>query len=87
METIFKYTLGLADKQVVSVPKEWDFLDFQEQNGQIVFWMQGSPEQILMTDEVFYIVGTGQLVPKKAHHYHASVQVGDFVWHIYQEIF
>lgn len=87
MKTIYKYTLEIKDKQILSIPKRANFLDFQNQGNQIVFWMEVDTEDMLMSDEEFFIVGTGNPIPEDAKHYHASVQTGVFVWHIYQSLF
>lgn len=87
MKTIYKYQLKTKSKQVLSIPKHGEFLDFQNQSGKIVFWMEIDTEDLLMSDEEFFIVGTGNPIPEKANYYHASVQVGEFVWHIYQSLY
>ena len=87
MKTIFKYKLEITEKQVLPIPKRGEFLDFQNQDSEIVFWMEVDTEDMLMSDEEFFIIVTGQPIPDDAQHYHASVQIGMFVWHIYQSIF
>ena len=49
--------------------------------------MEVDTEDMLMSDEEFFIIGTGNKMPEGAITYHASVQVGNFVWHIYQSLF
>lgn len=87
MKTIYKYTLEIKDKQILSIPKIGEYLDFQNQDGKIVFWMEVETDELLMSDEVFFIVGTGNPIPEEATHYQSSVQVGIFVWHIYQSLY
>lgn len=85
-KTIYEYTLEVTDEQTLMIPKSGEFLDFQMQFEMITFWMEVDLEDFQLSEETFYVVGTGNPIPEKAQHYHGTVQIQGFVWHIYQRI-
>ena len=85
MKTIYKYELNITDRQRLSLFQHANFLDFQCQNNEIVFWMEVDPNDLIIERD-FYIVGTGNPLPEEANYYLQTVQVGEYVWHIYRNI-
>lgn len=85
MKTIYKYELNILDLQRLSLFQHANFLDFQCQNDKIVFWMEVDTNDFILEQD-FYIVGTGNPIPEKANYHLSTVQVGEYVWHIYSNI-
>lgn len=81
-EVIFKYPLILTSRQVLRVPIYSIDLSCQLQGDTLCLWMAVDPEAALI-DYPVTIVGTGHEVPKDAGGYISTVQMGEFVWHIY----
>lgn len=84
MKKIYKYELEVTDKQVVMVPEDSEPLSVQVQNGIVCLWMLVDPDQQLEELHVF-VVGTGNKMPAGVdeHDYVGTVQVGEFVWHVF----
>lgn len=86
MRTIWKYELGLAS--TIEIPGEPDFLDVQMQvteNGRhLCAWFEVDPTAKPRPYK-FHVIGTGHKFEKDNLVYLASVQNGEFVWHVYWE--
>lgn len=81
-EVIFKYPLILTARQILRVPIRHMALSCQLQRDELCLWMAVDSEATLI-DYPVTIVGTGHEVPKDAGGYIGTVQMGEFVWHIY----
>jgi hypothetical protein len=84
--TIFKYDLDLTDRQEIKMPRTARILTSQVQRGAMVLWAEvdaDAPREI----RVIWIVGTGNPMPPAGAivNYISSVQLGDFLWHVYEE--
>lgn len=84
MKTIHKYALRFIDTQSVIMPVGAKVLAVQNQNDKITMWAEvddiNDKEQ-----RVFSIFGTGCEITGFERHYIGTVQIGDFVWHIYEQ--
>lgn len=66
----------------VMIPKGAVEMSFQVQDGQVQLWAMVDPSA-KPTVRHFDLVPTGSEVPDKAY-YHATVQNGECVWHIFE---
>lgn len=87
MTTIWKYTLEVTAAQTVDIPSgSTILLPAQAQDGKIVLWAVVDPAAPPVPNE-FRIFGTGapaDFAPDSAgNHYAGSVQLGQFVWHVF----
>ena len=85
MKTIYKYELKLVQKQVISVPSNSKILTVQLQKDRIVLYAEVDTDNFLVP-RVINIIGTGQTLPDLPLEYISTVQIGEFVWHIYETI-
>jgi hypothetical protein len=53
-----------------------------QQHGSVIIWARIDPEAETF-ERTFLIVGTGQDIPD-GYCYHGTVQIGDFVWHVFE---
>jgi len=83
MIAIFKTTLKIEDEQKVEMQKGSRIVKAANQHGKITLWYVCDPEAEL-TDETFYVVGTGQQLPDTfPGQYVDSVACEEFIWHIF----
>lgn len=80
--TIWKFPLKLELVQKVSMPNHASIRYVDVQNGVICLWAEVNTDRPKV-DRVFYIVGTGNILPPNASEYIGSVQMPPFVWHVY----
>jgi hypothetical protein len=85
--SIWKFPLELLDKQVINMPKNSDILAVQVQNGVICLWAMVDPF-VEKVPKAFHIVCTGRRVGQDIEGGYASylgtVQMDQFVWHIFE---
>ena len=85
MQQIWKYPIYVTDRQMLHVPVNAIPLCVQVQAGNICLWAQVEPGPLDETWDVC-VVGTGQdmyNVDSVIVGYVGTVQVGDFVWHVF----
>lgn len=82
MKTIFKYPLALIRQQTLMVPSQRKALSVQAQYGQICLWMAVEPSYGAVSMQVT-IVGTGHDIPDDGSDFVGTVQLDDFVWHVF----
>lgn len=86
--TIYKYPLDLVDRQVRSMPIGAEVLTAQVQRNEICLWAivpPGQPNE----ERIFEIIGTGNPVVVDIgveRRYIATVQQGEFVWHVFERL-
>lgn len=84
MRVIYKYPLELREHQTIRMHEGYKILDVQAQDNQICMWCEidsGAPLQSVP----FWIFGTGKEMPRCHIGEHiATVQMGIFVWHLYE---
>lgn len=89
MKKIFKYLLQLTDGiQAITMPYNAKVLNVQSQNGIIALWAEVYDDNSLTSesDKHFVIYGTGHGMPDNPGSYIGTVQLGMFVWHIYEVV-
>jgi len=84
METVFKYTLFVqGGEQYVPLPIGAEVLHVDVQYEQITFWARvdsfAAQEQ-----RRFIVAGTGHELPPIDLKHLGTVQVGGFVWHVFE---
>lgn len=85
MESIWKYTLKLEDKQEVKMPIEHEILDIQVQHGIATMWVKVDKTTKIRPFEI-HLFGTGWDLPEDyTGDYLATVQDGSFVWHFFKD--
>ena len=88
METIYKWTLAMQDRQEIEVPKGSRFLTVQTQHGEPEVWGICDPEKEKVV-QVVHMLGTGhQMLKEKNLVYLNSFQMdnGRFVFHVFMEV-
>lgn len=82
--TIWKYTIEIADVQVLMLPAGARILTVQIQHGTVCAWAVVDPEALLVARKLF-IVGTGHPTDlNESDIYLGTVQQGGFVWHVFE---
>lgn len=81
--TIFKYPLTRSTSQKVSMPEGAVILTAQMQGGTLCLWAKVKPDNE-PTMRRIRIFGTGQYFTGEPS-YIATVQDGQFVWHVFEE--
>jgi hypothetical protein len=81
-KTIWKYTLGISDAQILALPKGATILSVAEQYGEVTLWALVDPDKEL-EHRLFYIFGTGHPVPNTPGTFLGTVQIRDLVWHVF----
>ena len=85
---VYKYQLLLedGDRHVVPMPVEAEIIHVGIQGSTICMWAIVNP-LAEKEDRYFQIVGTGiQFEQAFTTRYHATVQMGAFVWHIFEQV-
>jgi hypothetical protein len=88
MKTIYKYeisltVLDLAGRATVLLPCGSRILSVQDQGGALCLWAEVDPDKCSMP-RYFTVVETGGEVPNGNPTYLATVQMGSYVWHVYE---
>jgi hypothetical protein len=93
MQTIWKYELKVTDEQTVDMPSGAMILsvaavelgwDSGAIGAVLTVWARVDSEQP-MEARTFFVVGTGNQMPKKGTVYLGTVQMPPFVWHVFYE--
>lgn len=86
MKVVYKYTIEVAEFQVVDMPSQAKILSAQVQHGQIRLWALCDPAARIKQRRVL-MFGTGQPFNGLAQGfvYIDTVQVGVYVWHVFAE--
>ena len=85
MRQILKFPIGYLGRASLTMPRNADILDVQDQNGTLMIWAicdSAQPYEIVQID----VLGTGWEVPHDvgASEYLATVQQGSLVWHVFR---
>lgn len=80
---IHKYRVDVTDTSVVPMPRGAKILHFGEQGGHLCLWALVNPKNA-QQDYKFLIRGTGNPLTGKEGGHLATVQMGHFVWHIFE---
>lgn len=82
MNTIHKFRLPDVISGV-EMPRGAEILDIQRQGSYITLWAMVNTD-LPKIRRMFQIVGTGHDIPAEPHRYLRTVQMGQFVWHIFE---
>lgn len=83
---IFKYQIPEGNELSIKMPIKAKILDVQIQNEFVTLWAEVDIHAEF-EDRHFLIFGTGwQLPDDKNLHYLKTVQIREFVWHVYEDI-
>lgn len=86
--TIWKFPLEVTDVQDVALPAFAEIISAQNQGGTLFLWAIVDPDHKLL-DRRIHILGTGNPVPtvpsRKRLRFIDTVQMGMFVWHVFEE--
>lgn len=84
MRTIWKFPLEWIRRQTVEMPASARILTVQVQRGNLYLWVDlfTGHESV---NRRFVIVGTGNEITEEGLTYLATVQIDDFVWHIFEQ--
>lgn len=83
---IWKYHLGLADKALLHVPEESEFLCIKEQRGELYAWILVNTEYTEMLEVPIFIRGTGHNFTGEEGDYIDTIMMSNgLVWHIFTE--
>lgn len=85
MTVIYKYPFPIGDRFTLALPKGFQILSVQVQNGTPCIWAlvkTESPEEIVR----FRVFGTGHDITNVKTCIHVgTIQMGSYVWHVFQE--
>lgn len=80
---IFKYPLEITNVQSFPIPRGYKILHVGVQNDKLYLWTLIDQKQ--ESDfAIIHIIGTGQEFDLSSHDYIGSVQMNQFVWHIFK---
>jgi len=87
MNTIWKFELEIVDEQVIAMPEFASILCAQEQGGKLCLWAKVVTDKKL-ENRVIRIIGTGNPVhdADQMVGYIDTVQIGKFVWHVFEKL-
>lgn len=84
MKAVWKFPLEISDTQNVFMPPGAEILTAQMQADELCLWAVVTPGP--MTERrTIEIVGTGNPMPEAERRYIATVQMGAFVWHVFEQ--
>ena len=88
MNKIYKYTFGVQDELLATMPTGAIIRHIGTQDGCIVIWAEVNPGNVVEVRE-FHVSGTGYAIPEytdAALIYIGTVMIDVFVWHIYEKV-
>lgn len=84
---IYKYTLELTDKQVLSLPQGAKLLSVEEQGGKIVLYALVNPEEKIRAGFKIYVFETGHPLPEIIYSFDflgtVKLQDGALMFHVF----
>lgn len=83
MRHIWKWPLVVTDRQELLVPAGARLLAVQAQYGELCLWAECDTSQPKETRTI-HVYGTGNPIPDDPGTYISTVQLGTFVWHVYE---
>lgn len=79
---IYKYILSITEHQTVRMVSGAKILSVQVQNGQVCLWAEVSPHFAKVSRRIT-MHGTGDDLTCVGAAFIGTVQISDFVWHVY----
>lgn len=84
MNVIYKYPLTLETPQTLVLPIGSKVLSVQAQNGVPTVWvLQQEGEAVATTEVLVAVIATGESFEIENWNYIDTVQIGEFVWHVF----
>jgi len=87
MKTIWKFPLGVADEQIIEMPRGAKVLAVQPQHDRVCVWAMVNPNAE-KERRTFYIAGTGHLLPDESdrlrHVGTFQLHGGALVFHVFE---
>lgn len=82
---IWKYAISGPGRVIVPIPYGCVVLHVGVQNGSIFVWVAvKSRQEDDLVDRAFYVAATGEDLTSLQHdEYLGTVQIGEFVWHVF----
>lgn len=80
---IYKYIL-IGQEPSITLPRDAKFLAVGFQNEQLMIWVQLTAEMGVTTKFHFHVVLTGQKFDITNHRFIGTVQMPDYVVHVYE---
>lgn len=82
-KVVRKYLLN----QKVPIPRGAEILHIDYQDGQIQIWALVDPNEPIIEQRTFFIVGTGSLLPDTPTPltHLTTLKSGPFIWHIFEQ--
>lgn len=85
MARIFKYEIPHTEKKYnLVLPVNSVLIHLGSQNGKICIWAEIDPDETEETIIPLEIIGTGWGFESEGKYHLGTVQMGNFVWHIYE---
>ena len=85
MRIVCKYSMVFGYNNI-TLPLESEIIHVGEQYGQLHIWVEQDPTRPFVQRE-FNVYATGQYIYNNNEMHVSTVMVGDFVWHLYENIF
>ena len=85
MRIVYKYPINLGHNNI-TLPLESEIIHVGEQYGQLHLWVEQYFNRPFVQRE-FNVYATGQHIYNNNEMHVSTVMVGDFVWHVYENIF
>ena len=82
MKRVWKFTLNMADEQIVKMPMGANLLSIQLQGGEMVMWALVDPLTPNVGHRMIQCYGTGSGLRSVGQHV-ATVQAGSLVYHFF----
>ena len=86
-KVIWKFPLVIEDVQIIELPRNYEILTVQVQNGIACLWAMVSPE-VTKEKIIIEIIGTGNLVAVAERQYIGTFQLFEeqLVWHVFKRL-
>jgi hypothetical protein len=83
MKRIFKYTLEVAEEQVINLPFGFKILSIQVQAGKPCIWVLIDDAHDGTEEVYFYTIGTGHSADLMPNNFVGTYQYGPLVFHVF----
>ncbi len=82
--TTYKYFIPIGDLVRIELPEGSKLLHIGAQGPGIYAWFLVLPENP-DTERIFRVYGTGHYIEQSWEH-RGTVQIGEFVWHVFEDV-
>ena len=84
-KVIWEFPLVIEDVQIIELPRNYEILTIQVQNGIACLWAMVSPE-VPKEKIIIEIIGTGELISIAGRQYIGTVQLFELVFHVFKRL-